>query len=322
MKLHHDKSSFTAAIQATSDRFNIPPVFVEKDYWLTMVLKRLAESEYNDSVIFKGGTSLSKGFRLIDRFSEDIDIAVINVLERSGNQVKNLIREVEKKISIDLTEIIDPSITSKGSRFRKSVFFYGTTGDRRFHQGISDHLIIEINSFANPLPFESKSIESMISSGLALNNQAELMEKYDLLPFNINVLNKCQTLLEKLVSLFRSSFESYPLIGLAGKIRHFYDLYFLFLDPEARLFIDSKDFSIKFQEVWSHDQTAFEEPEGWRGKSAYESLLFLQWPKIWDSLIGNYRKELSVLAFSEIPDAKDIADALTYLFRQLSTNRQ
>jgi len=69
MNLHQDKNSFAAAIQTTSDKLNILPVFVEKDYWITLVLKRLAESKYNESVVFKGGTSLSKGFKLIDRFS-------------------------------------------------------------------------------------------------------------------------------------------------------------------------------------------------------------------------------------------------------------
>ena len=318
MNLHHDKNSFAAAIQATSDRLNIPPVFIEKDYWLTLVLKRLAESEYSASVVFKGGTSLSKGFRLIDRFSEDIDIAVINVSGRTGNQVRTLIREVEKNISVDLAEITDSAITSKGSRFRKSVYTYPTATDTRILPGISNKLIIEINSFANPLPYESKYIESLITEALLLNNQPQLIEKYDLHPFPINILNKCQTLLEKLVSLFRPSFEQSAITGLKGKIRHFYDLYFLFQDPDAKRFIDSKDFSIQFQEVWAHDQLAFEEPEGWNGQSALKSPLFVQWPALWGSLEGTYQKELSVLAYSKIPDPASISRALSYLFEKLS----
>lgn len=318
MKLHHEKNSFAAAIQATSDRLNIAPVFIEKDYWLTLVLKRLAESEYSASVVFKGGTSLSKGFRLIDRFSEDIDIAVINVASRTGNQVRTLIREVEKNISVDLTEITDSAITSKGSRFRKSVFTYPNTTDTRILQGISNKLIIEINSFANPLPYEGQSIECLITEALLLNNQPHLIEKYDLHAFSVNILNKCQTLLEKLVSLFRSSFEQSPITGLKGKIRHFYDLYFLFQDPDVRRFIDSKDFSIQFQEVWSHDQLAFEEPEGWNGQLALESPLFVQWPALWSSLEGTYQKELSILAYSKIPDTAHISRAVSYLFDKLS----
>jgi hypothetical protein len=318
LNLHHHKNSFKAAIQATSDRLNIPPVFIEKDYWLTLVLKRLAESEYRTSVVFKGGTSLSKGFRLIDRFSEDIDIAVIDVSGRTGNQVKTLIREVEKRISVDLAETIDSSLTSKGSRFRKSVYTYPTVTDTRIIPGISNKLIIEINSFANPLPYKGKSIESLIAESLSLNNQPDLIEKFDLNPFPVNILDKRQTLLEKLVSLLRSSFEQSAVTGLSGKIRHFYDLYFLFQDSGVRRFIDSKDFPIKLLELWDHDQLAFEEPVGWRGQSALESPLFVQWPYIWGSLEGTYQKQLSVLAYSKIPDPRSISEALTYLIKKLS----
>lgn len=83
MNLHNDRNSFSAAIQAASDKLEILPVFIEKDYWITIVLKRLSESKFSDRVVFKGGTSLSKGYKLIDRFSEDIDIAVLNVSDLS-----------------------------------------------------------------------------------------------------------------------------------------------------------------------------------------------------------------------------------------------
>ena len=124
MILHTDIPAFTAAIQTASENLKIPPVFIEKDYWITLVLKRLSESEFKDSVVFKGGTSLSKGYKLIERFSEDIDIAIIGADKISGNQLRAIIRNVEKAITIDLTEIDAPDVTSKGGRFRKSVFIY------------------------------------------------------------------------------------------------------------------------------------------------------------------------------------------------------
>jgi len=318
MNLHQNKNSFAAAIQTTSDKLNILPVFVEKDYWITLVLKRLAESKYNESVVFKGGTSLSKGFKLIDRFSEDIDIAIINPAGRPGNQIKTLIREIEKKVSIDLNEITDSTVSSKGSRFRKSVYSYETITDKRFYQGTTAQLIIEINSFANPVPFESKRIESLISTVLYMNNQPDLISRFDLSPFSIKVLTKNQTLVEKMVSLFRSSFEADTVTGLNGKIRHFYDLHFLLLDEEVRVFVDSMEFLQNFNEVWSHDQKAFDEPEDWCGKSAIKSPLYFQWPALWEDLAGNYQKELSALAFSKIPESTIILDSMTYLLRKLT----
>ncbi len=49
---------------------------IEKDWWVTLVLKALFSSKYSGYYIFKGGTSLSKGWKLINRMSEDVDISL------------------------------------------------------------------------------------------------------------------------------------------------------------------------------------------------------------------------------------------------------
>ncbi|OQA00703.1 MAG: hypothetical protein BWY70_00620 [Bacteroidetes bacterium ADurb.Bin408] len=317
MNLHLDKNLFMAAIQAASDKLEILPVFIEKDYWITMVLKRLSACKFNNRVVFKGGTSLSKGYKLIDRFSDDIDIALLNVSELSGNQVKTLIRDVVRDISVDLTEIPDHPGTSKGSRFRKSYYSFSKTGDARFSQSISNKLIIEINSFANPFPYEKREIISLIGTSLTLNKQNDLLKKYDLLPFMINVLSKHQTMLEKLVSLFRFSFEENPVAGVSAKIRHFYDLHFLLSDRDCKVFIDSFDFANRFLEVWQHDQTAFDNPNGWKGKAVSQSPLFNDFPALWNSIKATYNRELSGLAYTKLPDEKKISDSITYIIAKL-----
>ena len=63
---------------------------------------------------------------LINRFSEDVDIAIIKTEDKSGNEIKNIIRSVEKEITSELKEVNLEGITSKGSRFRKSVFEYSS----------------------------------------------------------------------------------------------------------------------------------------------------------------------------------------------------
>jgi len=61
----------------TAERMRIHPVNVEKDFWVCWVLKQLFSIEgLHDQLVFKGGTSLSKCFGLIHRFSEDVDLAV------------------------------------------------------------------------------------------------------------------------------------------------------------------------------------------------------------------------------------------------------
>lgn len=72
MYLHEDKGLFFDVVNASSEKLNIPMAVIEKDYYVTMILKLL--SSKSENCVFKGGTSLSKCFHLLDRFSEDIDI--------------------------------------------------------------------------------------------------------------------------------------------------------------------------------------------------------------------------------------------------------
>ena len=225
-------------------------MFVEKDYWITLVLNRLSKTKYVSETVFKGGTSLSKGFGLINRFSEDVDIAIINAEDKSGNVVKNIISTVEKKITKELTEVNLEGITSKGSRFRKSVFEYSGI-DKQYK---NNRLIVEINSFANPFPYQQCTIKSFIYEFLKDTNNAKYIVGYSLQPFIINVLKKEQTLLEKLVSLIRFSFEENAVQSISAKIRHFYDLYYLMNDSECDNFFKSADFKKRFHEILEHDK--------------------------------------------------------------------
>ena len=72
MYLHRYRETFKDIIEQTADSSGRTPAVVEKDYYVTLILKLL--SEQLSQCVFKGGTSLSKGFHVIDRFSEDIDI--------------------------------------------------------------------------------------------------------------------------------------------------------------------------------------------------------------------------------------------------------
>lgn len=317
MNLHLNKKELSAAIRATSEYYKINPVFVEKDYWITLVLKRLSESKFKNDVVFKGGTSLSKGYNLINRFSEDVDIAVLNVDKISGNKVKTIIREVEKEISIDLTEDAENKKSSKGSRFRKSYYFFPKSDVNGIYSGISDQLIIEINSFANPIPYQEREITSMISRFLASNNQKELLNKYELMPFRILVLSKYQTMIEKTASLIRFSFEDNPIDGILSKIRHFYDLYYLFIDSQVKKAMGKDSFKEDFNNLWLHDQEAFELPINWKGKTFKDSVLFKDFDRVWQQIRSNYSTELSMISFSEIPEPEKVQESFKKLISKL-----
>jgi predicted nucleotidyltransferase component of viral defense system len=313
MKLHHDKKLYSDTLRAASQHLDIKLEFVEKDYWITLVLSRLAKSKYVDEAVFKGGTSLSKGYNLIERFSEDVDLAVVNSGGKSGNEVRTIIRNIEKEITEELTEIPTKGITSKGSRFRKSVFEYSTTEKGN----ANNKLIIEINSFANPFPFQKRAIKSMVYDFLTQTGLEMYIGQNNLQPFEVNVLSKEQTLLEKLVSLIRFSFDAEPIVSISGKIRHFYDLHFLMTQPECVKYTASDVFKMQFDNLLQHDREIFDEPVGWKGKSITESPLVTGFGTIWLEIKEQYRTEMSALAYRPIPDEKDIAKAFEVLLKRI-----
>lgn len=104
MNFHLDME-FEDAVNATSEYFKLRAVLIEKDYWVTYVLKNLSQSEYFDKVIFKGGTSLSKAYNCIERFSEDIDLALLNKEKLSNDKCYKLMKRIEPEITKELKSI-------------------------------------------------------------------------------------------------------------------------------------------------------------------------------------------------------------------------
>jgi predicted nucleotidyltransferase component of viral defense system len=313
MKLHNDTKLFAETIRAASETLGIIPVFIEKDYWITLTLNELAKSKFSEHAVFKGGTSLSKAYNLIARFSEDVDIAIIDSSTKSGNEIKKIIRSVEKEMTKSLTERFVASLSSKGSCFRKSVFEYTSIDPRNK----SNQLIIEVNSFANPYPFQKLEIESLIAKFLTKVKRTDYIQEFNLQPFHINVLDKRQTLIEKLISLIRFSFDADVIQSVSSKIRHFYDLYYLLSDADCIEFLQTHEFSKQFETILNNDRKTFEIPEGWADKEISESPLVLDFDSTWNQIKDTYNKELSSLAFVEIPSEQDIAKEFKVLLNKL-----
>ena len=74
-RLRDNDADFEGAVVSAAERLGLAPLFVEKDYWVTQVLRALHD-QHAGAFVLKGGTSLSKGYELIERFSEDVDILI------------------------------------------------------------------------------------------------------------------------------------------------------------------------------------------------------------------------------------------------------
>ena len=105
MILHKDKESFDAVIKAASRYFNVSTAIIEKDYYVTLILLELVKLV--PGLLFKGGTSLSKCYKIIDRFSEDIDISLDSEHQSQANRknLKHIIVEICNNLKLITTLI-------------------------------------------------------------------------------------------------------------------------------------------------------------------------------------------------------------------------
>ncbi|MDE6794899.1 MAG: nucleotidyl transferase AbiEii/AbiGii toxin family protein [Muribaculaceae bacterium] len=85
MNLHDNQKLFADAVLAAAQHLDINPIFIEKDYWITRSLKLMSEADPDGRAIFKGGISLSKAHFIGSKFSEDIDVAIVNADSLNGN---------------------------------------------------------------------------------------------------------------------------------------------------------------------------------------------------------------------------------------------
>jgi len=168
-----------------------------------------------------------------------------------------------------------------------------------------------------PYPYIKQEISSFLADYLTTINRQDLIEQYELKPFYINVLDKRQTIVEKLVSLVRFSFEQDVVKSLASKIRHFYDLYYLANDEECANYLQSAEFQQNLSELFIHDQQEFDYPEGWQTKTLKDSPLFKEFLALWADLKLTYQNELMPLAFSEIPDETLVAENFIEIMKRI-----
>lgn len=305
MTLHLNIDLFADVLNATAKHMNLPALYIEKDYWITYVLKRLSQSEYKDIAIFKGGTSLSKAYKIIDRFSEDIDLAVITN-DLTSNQIKTLIKKIEKVLlDENFSEVNNHSQVSKGSEFRKTVHDYPKLENGDFGHAV-ESIIIELNSFAQPNPYETKKINTYIFDFLTLN-AAVLVNEYKLEPFKINVLDYRRTFCEKISAIARASCESdVNNATLKEKIRHFYDIYFLLQQEEIKEFLNSSRFVEMMNLVRVDDRAQFTVSD-WSTIPLHTTKIFTNTKETLTQLESFYTNDFKDLVFAQtLPEMKSI----------------
>lgn len=217
MYLHKDRDAFRDLIEQVSGKTGRTPMVVEKDYYVTLVLQLLSEQLSN--CVFKGGTSLSKGFRVIDRFSEDIDITFDEHI--GENRRKKLKNVVLKGISEILgMPIVNWEETQSDRDYNAYHFLYTSVfglEDERLPQFVKLETALGSYSF----PTQVLEIGNYIGDYLIEMGRTDLAEKFRLAKFTMKVQALERTYIDKVFALC-----DYYLQGKSKRYsRHLYDIY-------------------------------------------------------------------------------------------------
>lgn len=219
----------------------LPRLAIEKDWWVTVVLMAISKTKYSDLYSFKGGTSLSKGWNLIERFSEDADIAIkregrFSINGDTKSQLAKVRRSsrhyITKELPEELTNILSQmgiynfSIEPEISRFieGKDIELRADTHPSVLYvnyksvlpetsEYILSRVKIEISCLSMNEPIEEKIISSFIS---------EVKPDTDEVRVKFKTVLPTRTFLEKIFLLHEEFQKENPRSKRMS--RHLYDL--------------------------------------------------------------------------------------------------
>ncbi|MDN5372985.1 MAG: hypothetical protein PWR19_2031 [Carnobacterium sp.] len=232
MNLHKNKQQFKEIVGAVAAELNFEEFQIEKDYYVSLLLKQLVE--VSPEIVFKGGTSLSKCYDVINRFSEDIDINLY-VEDKVGNQQKKKLKKdvIEAVTAVGfelLNDKINPPLETRSRRdFNKYLASY----QREFIGGIHmvDHIIVETNVTYRAFPCKIIPVSNYITKYLMNHDEEELIEKFNLEPFDMKVQTIDRTFIDKIFAIC-----DYYEDGVYDRYsRHLYDIHMIWKSEFAEL---------------------------------------------------------------------------------------
>lgn len=218
MNLHHDKEAFGELIVGAANELAIPTNVIEKDYYVTITLKALAEK--TKDLVFKGGTSLTKCYQLLDRFSEDIDLSYTAESGIPGESRKKLLK---KNIVSTMEEFGFQINNLDSTRSRRNYNCYRASYPSVYEQNsiLKPELVIETYVAMLPFPTTNRKVDNYIYRFLNKINRLDLVETYDLMPFEITTQTIERTLVDKVFAVCDYHMQE----KIDRHSRHLYDIH-------------------------------------------------------------------------------------------------
>ncbi len=230
MLLHKDKKVFQEFVIATANDLGLQNFQVEKDYYVSLFLKELSKNDSKLNIVFKGGTSLSKCYSVIDRFSEDIDLSVqfksSKVTSGERKHLKASILNVIRTLHLKLLN--QPEVLS-----RRDFNAYQIAYLNSFQGDISmvPHITVETFVIHNPSPCLKLEVSNYITKFLIKSNETRFIATYELEPFNMLVQSIERTFIDKLFAVCDYHLEK----NYNRYSRHIYDIHMIWTSKKLDL---------------------------------------------------------------------------------------
>jgi Nucleotidyl transferase AbiEii toxin, Type IV TA system len=246
----HNHKDFPALLSILGAEEKILPGLIEKDYWIMHVLHGLKKQGFNFEL--KGGTSLSKGYKIIDRFSEDIDIHItppadLGVEENPGKTKDKHIASRKKFYDWLASEIkIDGIVSVVRDRAFDDEDYYRSGGIRLLYEskttavdGVKEGILLEAG-FDTVTPNTNLNISSWAFDKAAANTAINILDNRAVA---ITCYHPGYTFVEKLQTI-ATKFRQEQADGAErpNYMRQYYDVACLLGNDEVQRFIGSKEY--------------------------------------------------------------------------------
>ena len=301
---------FEQAILAAAEHFRprgLRAALIEKDYYVTEALRAVAVVG-GSSLIFKGGTSLSKGWNLVQRFSEDIDLFVDPLAFSPTLGARGIDRELKRlRDSVaavpPLRFVADESKTIGGfgraDRF-SFVQRFGGPGE------VAARVLLEIGTASGREPTASVQIRSYLAEFLAATGRS--LDASNESSFPMRLLHFRRTFVEKLFAIHaKVELLERDRRPLGSYARHYYDLHQLAGQPEVVAMLRSPEYGAirtDYDRISAeHFARDYRPPPG---LSFAESAALFPSPELSASLGREYEAQCRVLCYGTFPRWDDV----------------
>lgn len=209
MYLHDDAALFEEALLGTAAEFSMSEEFVAKDYWAMMILAEVMKR--NETLVFKGGTCLSKCYGAISRFSEDVDLGIPyeHATEGMRKAIKRTVVDSADALGIEISNL--PETRSRREYNRYDIAL----------GGMARSLILETAVMTPASPYNIRPVQSFTGAFVEARD-ASLAKELGLLTFEVRANSLERTFADKVFAIC-----DYYMSGdiPARQSRHIYDLH-------------------------------------------------------------------------------------------------